>query len=130
VLPFESNSFDAVLCIDAINHFSNRALVLDEWARVLRSNGRLVFTDPTVITGCLSNAEIATRSAIGFFLFVPPGENERLLQAAGFSVLATQNLTDGLAANAGRFVSARKEREAALRAIEGDTVHGRHNEFY
>src|SRR3954468_6805719 len=129
-LPFQSHAFDAILCIDAINHLSNRAAIFAEWKRVLQPYGRVVFTDPTVVTGWLSNAEIATRSATGFFLFVPPQENERLLQAAGLKVLMTEDLTAGLADNAQRYVNARVKHEAALRKIEGDATYEGQNEFF
>ena len=58
-------------------------------ARVLRAGGRLVFTDPLVVTGALTADEIAVRSSIGFFLFVPAGLDERLLDQAGFDVSET-----------------------------------------
>lgn len=35
-LPFEAESFDAVMCIDAMNHFRDRLGVLREWHRVLQ----------------------------------------------------------------------------------------------
>src|SRR5262249_23054452 len=38
-LPFESGSFDAVLCVDAINHLPDRCGVLTEGARLLRPGG-------------------------------------------------------------------------------------------
>ena len=34
-LPFSDASFDAITCIDAINHFSDRPRVVAEWARLL-----------------------------------------------------------------------------------------------
>ena len=52
-LPFEDRSFDAILCIDAINHRPARPRVLDDWGGLLRPGGRLFFTDPVVISGCL-----------------------------------------------------------------------------
>src|SRR5262249_38675767 len=58
-LPFESESFDAVLCVDAINHLPDRRGVLTEWARLLRPGGRVLFTDPVVLTGPLSSEEIS-----------------------------------------------------------------------
>ena len=39
-LPFEDRSFDAILCIDAINHLRGRAEIFSDWARVLRPGGR------------------------------------------------------------------------------------------
>ena len=118
-LPFADQSFDALLCIDAINHFPDRAQVLAEWRRVLRVGGRLLFTDPITITGPISNAEIAVRSAIGFFLFVPPGENERQIVAAGLRLLRCEDLTDSVAKVAARWRAARSAHEEQLREIEG-----------
>ena len=66
-LPFPDASFDAVMCIDAINHLPDRPAVLAEWARVLKSGGRLLFTDPIIVTGALTNEEMSIRSSIGFF---------------------------------------------------------------
>jgi ubiquinone/menaquinone biosynthesis C-methylase UbiE len=36
-LPFEDSSFDAVLCIDAIQHFRDRFGTLRDWTRLLRN---------------------------------------------------------------------------------------------
>ena len=36
-LPFEEESFDALMCIDSMNHFRNRPFVLSEWKRVLKT---------------------------------------------------------------------------------------------
>jgi ubiquinone/menaquinone biosynthesis C-methylase UbiE len=46
-LPFGDGSFDAILCVDAINHLPDRSRVLGDWARLLRPGGRVVFTDPS-----------------------------------------------------------------------------------
>lgn len=83
-LAFEPESFDAVMCIDAINHLPERPSVLAEWHRLLKPGGHLVFTDPIVVTGPLTNEEIAVRASIGFFLFVPEGVDDLMLEQAGF----------------------------------------------
>jgi SAM-dependent methyltransferase len=119
-LPFDDASFDAVLCIDAINHFRDRARVFEDWARVLRPGGRLVFTDPVVVTGALGSDELEARASIGYFLFVPPGENERLLAAAGLSVVSVEDTTERLADVAQRRGDARAAHDEALRGVEGD----------
>src|SRR6266480_5021946 len=72
-LPFRTESFDAVFSNDSINHLPDRSAVLHDWHRLLRPGGRVLFTDPIVVTGQLSNEEIRTRSSIGFFLFTPVG---------------------------------------------------------
>ena len=119
-LPFAAGSFDAVLCVDAINHLPGRAEVLAEWGRLLEPGGRLLYTDPIVVTGWLSDEEMRIRSSIGFFLFVPLGENERLLTAAGFEVLAAEDRTENVASMAERWRGARERHAAELRKIEGD----------
>ncbi|MGH9794395.1 MAG: class I SAM-dependent methyltransferase [Candidatus Acidiferrales bacterium] len=119
-LPFGARTFDALICVDAINHLSHRAQVIAEWVRVVKPGGRIVFTDPIVVTGELSNEEIAIRSSIGYFLFVPPGEDRRLLTAAGCEVLREEDCTANTARAARQWRQARAKREAALRQIEGD----------
>jgi SAM-dependent methyltransferase len=121
-LPFEDLSFDAVICIDAINHFPDRSSVIEEWHRVLKPRGRLLFTDPIVLTGPMTSEEIAIRASIGFFVFVPAGTDEALLEQAGFQVERIEDRTQNMAQNAAGWRSARSKRESDLRAIEGNDV--------
>lgn len=119
-LPFSSGEFDALICIDAINHLADRLAVLSEWARVVRPEGVVVFTDPIVVTGPLTAEEIAIRSSIGFFLFVPPGLDERLLDEAGFDVTNVVDRTGNMAVMANRRREVRERYATELRRIEGD----------
>lgn len=82
-LPFDDASFDAVTCIDSIHHLPDRDAVLAEWHRVLRPGGHLVYTDPIVVTGMLSNEEVAVRSSIGYFTFTPMRRTKRCSRAPG-----------------------------------------------
>ena len=118
-LPFDDASFDAIECIDAINHLPDRARVLAEWRRVLKRGGTLLYTDPVVVTGAVTAEEIALRSAIGFFAFVPPGKNEQLLADAGFDLLKTEDTTDDEAMISHHRLTAREKRRDALIGIEG-----------
>jgi SAM-dependent methyltransferase len=119
-LPFADGTFDAVICVDAINHLPDRVQRLTEWRRVLRAGGRVVFTDPIVVTGPLTNEEIAVRSSIGFFLFVPPSFDEDALTSAGFELIIMEDHTENMASMASRWHRARAARTADLRRIEGD----------
>lgn len=127
-LPFEDGLFDAVMCIDAINHLPDRARVLAEWGRVLRPGGKLLFTDPAVVTGPLTNAEIAVRGSIGFFLFVAPDTDDRLLADAGFRIERKSDLSEATARVAADWHAARAKRSAELTRIEGaETYEGQQN---
>jgi len=129
-LPFEDGFFDAIFCIDAINHLADRPRVLGDWARLLRPRGRLLFTDPVVITGILDSEEIALRTSIGYFVFLPADENERLLASAGLTVVDVEDTTDYLAEIATRRRDARAERAQPLRQIEGDAVFDGRQRFF
>jgi SAM-dependent methyltransferase len=119
-LPFSDGAFDAVICVDAINHLADRTQTLREWARILKPDGRLVFTDPIVVTGPLSNEEMALRSSIGFFLFVPPEFDEELLLKAGFELVEKKDRTENMARIARRWHEEREARGDDLRRLEGD----------
>jgi ubiquinone/menaquinone biosynthesis C-methylase UbiE len=119
-LPFEDNSFGALLCIDAVNHLPDRPRVFADWARLIAPGGRLLFTDPITVTGPLGSDEIAIRASIAYFLFVPLGEDERLLREAGLRVIAVEDATENTATVAERWLAARTRRADSLREIEGD----------
>ena len=59
-LPFDDESFDALLCIDSVNHVYEREALLRDWHRVLRAGGRLLFTDPITVTGLIRREEMPT----------------------------------------------------------------------
>jgi 2-polyprenyl-3-methyl-5-hydroxy-6-metoxy-1,4-benzoquinol methylase len=128
-LPFPDRSFDAITCIDAINHFPDREQVVADWARLLNPGGRLLFTDPIVLTGPLTNFELAVRSSAGFYLFVPQGYDERVLVHCGLRIVISENVTRNMAEIAERRRLARESRAAALREIEGDQGYQRQQEF-
>jgi SAM-dependent methyltransferase len=45
-LPFDNESFDALICIDTLDHVYERAGVLREWHRLVVSGGQVLFTVP------------------------------------------------------------------------------------
>src|SRR6516165_4378270 len=119
-LPFPDAHFDAITCVDAINHIPNRPSVVAQWARLLKPGGRLLFTDPVTVTGPLTNEELATRSSVGFLLFVPDGYDKEVIAQSGLRLLVSKNLTPNMAEVAEKRRAARERRCAAVRQVEGD----------
>jgi 2-polyprenyl-3-methyl-5-hydroxy-6-metoxy-1,4-benzoquinol methylase len=128
-LPFSDASFDAITCIDAVNHFSDRPHVIAEWARLLKVGGRLLFTDPITVTGPLTNTEIAVRSSAGFYLLVPLGYDECVITNCRLQLLMCKDVTANMAKVAEARCSARASRSVALREIEGDQAYEGQQEF-
>jgi 2-polyprenyl-3-methyl-5-hydroxy-6-metoxy-1,4-benzoquinol methylase len=128
-LPFPDASFDAITCIDAINHLPDRPRVVADWARLLKPDGRLLFTDPITVTGPLTNTEIAVRSSAGFYQFVPHGYDERIVVQCGLKVFVSENVTGNMAEVAERRCAARASRSTALREIEGGQAYDTQQEF-
>jgi SAM-dependent methyltransferase len=119
-LSFVDGTFDALLCIDSMNHFPARGDSLKEWCRVLKPGGRAVFTDPVVITGPVTNEELAERSSIGLFVFVPRGLNEELIVKAGFRIVSQTDTTENAALVSRRWREARQRFRDDLLRIEGE----------
>lgn len=97
---FEDGHFDAIACIEAILYFSynDRLSILKEWNRLLKPKGKLIFTDPCVITGIMSTHEIATRASFGEYYFSTLDAQIRLFNNTGFELIKVENITDSNAA--------------------------------
>ena len=128
-LPFPDGYFDAIICIDAINHIPERPLVFSEWARLLKPSGRVLFTDPVTVTGALTDSELKIRSSGGFYLFVPEGYDERLLAEHGLRLLRKENVTRNMAEIAEGRWKARDARKNELREVEGPEGFAEQQEF-
>lgn len=118
-LPIADATFDAAFSNDVLCHISARLSLLRELARVLKPAARLLFSDALIIAGVVSHQELAARSSVGYYLFSPPGENERLLTQAGFRVLNVLDTTANAASIAQCWHDARQARAESLQSIEG-----------
>lgn len=138
-LPFDAAKFDAIYCMDAVNHFSDRLQNLRDWHRLLKTGGRFLYTDPIIVTGPLTNEEMLKRSSIGFFLFVPQDANDKWIEQAGFSLIQREDVTSAASSIAKRWHDARSKRQSDLELVEGkerfeglqsflDVVHRLYNE--
>ena len=119
-LPFDDSTFDAVFSNDVLCHIPGRPKVLGEMFRILKPGGRMLFSDALVVGGMLSHEEIATRSSIGFYVYSPPGENERLMERAGLRQIRATDTTESAARIAKQWHQARERRKQELVAMEGD----------
>jgi SAM-dependent methyltransferase len=128
-LPFDDATFDAVLCVDAINHFPDRFGTLAEWTRLLKPGGRILFIDPTIVTGEVSKTELDVRASLGFYLFVPLGMNEKAILAAGLNVLRVEDRTAAIAEIAARWFAVRERHQSDLHAEEGADFYARRQRF-
>ena len=92
-------------------HIPGRPALLAELFRVLKPGARLLFSDALIIGGTVTHVEIATRSSIGYYVFSPPGENERMLQQTGFQLVSVTDTSAEAAGIAKRWHDARAKRE-------------------
>jgi len=121
-LPFGDATFDALTCIDSFNHLYEREQVLREWHRVLRSDARMLFTNPITVTGPIRREEMIVRSgSMGEFVFTPPGVDEQLLRDAGFVDIRVEDVTQSMDDVASRWRAARELHRDELDRIEGAT---------
>ena len=84
----------------------------------------MLFSDALIVGGLLSHEEIATRSSIGFYVYSPPGENERLMERAGFRQIGVSDTTVSAARIAKQWHDARDKRKDQLIAAEGLNFEG------
>jgi hypothetical protein len=94
--------------------------VLRQWHRLLRTDGRMLFTNPITVTGLLRRDEMIVRSGgMGAFVFTPPGLDERLIHEAGFVDIRVEDVSENPARVASAWHMARERRAKELDRVEG-----------
>jgi 2-polyprenyl-6-hydroxyphenyl methylase/3-demethylubiquinone-9 3-methyltransferase len=105
-LPYEGAAFDAVVCVDVLEHVQDLAMVLDEAARVLRPGGLFLFDTINrnilarlvTITIAEDILRILPRGTHDPALFIKPAEmraalTEALLVPGAFTGLGPRGIT-------------------------------------
>lgn len=85
-LPFENDSFDAILMGESLHHFRDPKIAFEEVKRVLRQNGKLFIYDfdvSTFLGKSISTMEKLFGEPAHFY---KPKELKKMLEAYGFSV--------------------------------------------
>lgn len=95
-LPFPDASFDVVWSQDAILHSAKRDQVLREAFRVLKPDGELIFTDPMQSDDCPQGVLQAVYDRIHLDSLGSFGSYATLAADAGFTPIATDDLSDHL----------------------------------
>jgi 2-polyprenyl-6-hydroxyphenyl methylase/3-demethylubiquinone-9 3-methyltransferase len=91
-LPFDDASFDAVLCVDVLEHVSDVQQVLSEIKRVLKKNGLLFFdtinktpaSKYVIITLYEEIMKTVSKGSHDWNKFIEPERLHSLLQKIGF----------------------------------------------
>jgi 2-polyprenyl-3-methyl-5-hydroxy-6-metoxy-1,4-benzoquinol methylase len=128
-LPYPDGAFDVIVCIDAVLHLKDRFAAISDWERLLRPQGRVLFTDAAVVTGSISIEELNIRASQGAFLLVPPGLNEEAVRASGLVLRRSEDRTRATAEIAARWHVARERRAVDLQKLEGEEWFTRRQRF-
>ena len=67
-LPFEENSFDAIICSNSFHHYPNPEKFFESAKRVLRPGGRLIlqdYTAPKFILWIMNHTEMPLANLMG-----------------------------------------------------------------
>lgn len=84
-LPFAASAFDAVICLETIEHIEHDAIVIAEVARVLRAGGILIVTAPNLwnaarLIEMVKRRDFTIRMMEGHLREYTPGHLRKLLR--------------------------------------------------
>jgi demethylmenaquinone methyltransferase/2-methoxy-6-polyprenyl-1,4-benzoquinol methylase len=82
-LPFEDESFDRIMVVDALHHFHNQQTAINELLRVLKPGGRLLIEEPDIHRWQVKLVALAEKILLMRSHFLSPQEIQTLLAAHG-----------------------------------------------
>lgn len=94
-LPFDENSFDAIICSNSFHHYPNPQDFFNSSYRVLRNGGRLVLRDYTssdFVVWLMNHVELPLANLFGHgdFKIHKVSEFISMAESAGFTVLSME----------------------------------------
>lgn len=113
-IPSEANSYDIIWSQDAFLHSSKKQTVLEEIARVLKTDGELIFTDPMQADDCPADVlqpvfDRLNLDSMGSFTLY-----RQLSSALGFREVACNDLTNHLGTHYTRVCNELRQNYQAL----------------
>lgn len=84
-LPFHDESFDRILIVDAMHHFSNQQQAIGDLLRVLKPGGRLVIEEPDINRFVVKLIALAEKIAFMRSKFYTPTEIRDMTISKGVS---------------------------------------------
>jgi demethylmenaquinone methyltransferase/2-methoxy-6-polyprenyl-1,4-benzoquinol methylase len=85
-LPFSDGTFDRVLVVDALHHFTDQAAAIGDFVRVLKSGGRMVIEEFDANSPLVKLMALAERAAWMRSRFHRPQDIRDMVSACGLKV--------------------------------------------
>lgn len=101
-VPVPEHAADLVWSQDAFLHAERRDLPITEVARILKSGGEFLFTDPMAADGVSATELSDVLQRLNLSSLASPGEYKRLAAAAGLECVEFEDLTNFLPQHYGR----------------------------
>ncbi len=114
-LPYEDGAFDIAWSQDAFLHSPDREQVIRETARVLKSGGEFVFTDPMQSDNCPEGVLQPILERIHLESMASPGFYRKVAKKYGFKLIEFEEQTEQLGNHYSAVLRTTESHEAKLR---------------